>query len=197
MVVGPFVLLPLSHAIGRTSTIFWSTFSVLVFNIWGSCMTKPNQYVPFLISRFLAGFGATVSSALGPRILLDLFFIPERGRAFSVFTLAYLLGPLAVPTIGCFVASKADWPVIFWWTIPMLALALGMIIAFMEETGFERGGQAQYPRQPESFIANRVATLLPGNRVVPKCTIAETVGLMSKQNKHDRFTYQCVDTRFC
>lgn len=39
---------------------------------------------PYLVSRFFAGFGATVPSALGPRILLDLFYIHERGRAFSV-----------------------------------------------------------------------------------------------------------------
>lgn len=175
MVVGPFALLPLSHAIGRTSTIFWSTFLVLVCNIWAASMTKSSQYAPYLASRFFAGFGATVPGSLGPRILLDLFFIHERGRAFSVFTLSYLLGPLAIPTLGCFVASQTDWPTMFWWTIPFLGLALVLTLAFMEETGFERERQTKYPQQPKSFAANRIATFLPGNRVVPACTLAESV----------------------
>ncbi len=33
----------------------------------------------------------------------------------------------------------------------------------------------RYPRQPKSFVANRIATFLPGNRVVPTCTLVETV----------------------
>ena len=175
MVVGPFALLPLSHTIGRTSTIFWSTILVLICNIWAACMTKPSQYTPYLISRFFAGFGAPVPSALGPRILLDLFFIHERGRAFSVLTLSYLLGTLAIPTVACFVASQTDWPIMFWWTIPFLGLALVLTIAFMKETGFEREGQRKYPRQPSSFVANRVATFLPGNKVVPSHTPKEIV----------------------
>lgn len=175
MVVGPFTLLPVSHAIGSTSTIFWSTLLVLICNIWAACMTKPSQYTPYLISRFFAGFGAPVPSALGPRILLDLFFVHERGRAFSVLTLSYLLGTLAIPTVGCFVASQTDWPIMFWWTIPLLGLALVLTIAFIKETGFEREGQKKYPRQPNSFVANRVATFLPGYKVVPSHTPREIV----------------------
>ena len=138
-------------------------------------MTEKSQYTPYLLSRFFAGFGSTVPSALGPRILLDLFFIYKRGRAFSVFSLAFLLGPIAAPTVGCFVASKTDWPVIFWWTIPFLGVGLILIIVFMEETGYEREGDIQYPQQPTAFVANRIATLLPGNRVVPPCSMSETV----------------------
>ena len=140
-------------------------------------MTKSSQYTPYLVSRFFAGFGATVPASLGPRILLDLFFIHERGRAFSVFTLSYLLGTLVVPTVGCFVASQTDWPIMFWWTIPFLGSALILTVVFIEETGFEREGQTKYPRQPKSFVANRIATFLPGNRVVPPCTLAETVSI--------------------
>ena len=176
MVVGPFALLPLSHVIGRTSTIFWSTLLVFISNIWAACMTKPSQYTPYLISRFFAGFGAPVPSALGPRILLDLFFIHERGRAFSVLTLSYLLGTLVIPTVGCFVASQTgNWPIIFWWTIPFLGLALVLTIAFIKETGYERDGQKKYPRQPDSFVANRVATFLPGKKVIPSHTPREIV----------------------
>ena len=183
--MGPFALLPLSHAVGRSSIIFWSTFLVLVCNIWGASMTKPSQYAPYLVSRFFAGFGSTVPSAVGPRILLDLFFIHERGRAFSTFSLAFLLGPLAFPTVGCFIASKTDWPVMFWWTVAFLGLALILVVMFLEETGFEREGKSSYPHQPEQVIANRIATFLPGKRVVPPCTFLETVSSTSP-NKHAR-----------
>ena len=175
MIVGPFALLPLSHAVGRTSTIFWTTFLVLVCNIWGASMTERSQYNSFLASRFFAGLGATVPSTLGPRILIDLFFVHERGRTFSVFSLSFLLGPIAPPSIGCFIASKTGWPIMFWWTIPLLGICLVLNLVFMEETGFARHGEVGYPHQPKSFAANRIATLLPGNRVVPACTFSETV----------------------
>ena len=177
MVVGPFALLPLSHTIGRTSTIFWSTFLVFVCNIWAASMTKSSQYAPYLVSRFFAGFGGTVPSTLGPRILLDLFFIHERGRAFSVFTLSYLLGTLAIPTVGCFVASHTNRAVMLLGCLPIVGLALILTVAFLEETGFEREGQTRYPRQSKSFVDNRIATFLPGNRVVPACTLAENVSI--------------------
>ena len=192
MVVGPFALLPLSHTIGRTSTIFWSTLLVLICNVWAACMTKPSQYTPYLISRFFAGFGAPVPSALGPRILLDLFFIHERGRAFSVLTLSYLLGTLAVPTVGCFVASQTDWPIMFWWTIPFLGLALILTTAFLKETGFEREGQKKYPRQPKSFVANRMATFLLGNKVVPFHTPREIVSQIFL-DKDKKGAHKCAD----
>ena len=186
MIIGPFALLPLSHAVGRTSAIFWTTFLVLVCNIWGASMTKRSQYTPYLISRFFAGFGATVPSTLGPRILIDLFFVHERGRAFSVFSLAFLLGPIAPPTVGCFIASKTGWPVMFWWTIPLLGIGLILIVVFMEETGFARQGEVKYPHQPASFVANRTATLLPGNRVVPPHTFSEIVSQIILHRRSSR-----------
>ena len=175
MVIGPFVILPISHAIGRSSAIFWSTFLVLICNVWAASMTKSSQYGPYLASRFFAGLGATVPQALGPRVLLDLFFTHERGRAFSLFSLSYLFGTLVIPTVGCFIASQTDWPIVFWWTVPLLGLALILTGTLMEETGFEREGQTEYPRRPDSFFTNRIATFLPGTRVVPACTFAETV----------------------
>ena len=188
-------MLPLSHAIGRTSTIFWSTLLVFICNIWAARMIKPSQYTPYLISRFFAGFGAPVPSALGPRILLDLFFIHERGRAFSVFTLSYLLGTLVIPTVGCFIASRTDWPIMFWWTIPLLGLALILTIAFIKETGFEREGQKQYPRQPMSFMANRVATFLPGTKVIPSHTPTEIVS-PTILVKRKEAAYNCIFRQF-
>ena len=141
-------------------------------------MTKPTHYGPYLASRFFAGFGATFPSTVGGRIILDLFFIHERGRAFSVFSLTYLLGTLAIPTIGCFVASQVEhWPIMFWWTIPLLGVALLLTATFLEETGYDREGKKEYPQPPKSFLANRAATLLPGNRVVPACTVPEVVSL--------------------
>lgn len=167
-VAGPFLIVPLAERYGRSSIIFWSVFSVLICNIWAPLMTKPDQYIPYVMSRLFSGFGSTVPSVMGVRVLTDMFFIHERGRVFSIFHLVFLFGPVGGPTVGGFIAAKHNWPNMFWWTDGLLIFTLICMFCFLHETGYERDGGEPYPEKPKSFLANRLATFLPGSRVVPK-----------------------------
>ena len=51
------------------------------------------------------------------------------------------------------------------------------VFFFMEETGFTRDQRKVFPRPPESFLANRVATFLPGHKVVPAISAGEIVSI--------------------
>jgi MFS family permease len=175
MIAGPFVIVPLANKFGRSSILFWCMFVVAMSQIWAARMVKHNDYVAFVLSRLFSGFGGTVPSVIGNQIITDLFFIHERGRAFSIFHLSFLFGPVGIPTISGFISAHVSWTVMYWWTLGLLGLTLICIFFFMEETGFSRGETSRYPSRPESFVANRVATFLPGNKVVPKSTLSDFV----------------------
>ena len=138
-------------------------------------MTHSNQYDPFVVSRLFAGMFGSVPSILGASFITDLFFLHERGRAFLVFSLSFLMGTVAGPTLGGFIVQHVDWPVIFWWTIGLQGLALVLVLLFLEETSYGRHGGSVRSTIPNSFIANRIATFFLGTEVVPSTKSSELV----------------------
>ena len=138
-------------------------------------MTQSNQYDAFVISRLFAGMLGSVPSILGASFITDLFFLHERGRAFLIFSLIFLLGAVAGPTLGGFIVEHVDWPVEFWWTVGLQGLALVLVFLFLEETGFNCDGGLAYPARPGSFMADRIATFFLGIKVVPAMNRSELV----------------------
>ena len=164
---GPLLTAPLAQKIGRSSAIFWSLILSTACCVWSAEMTKGDQYEPFIAASLFRGlFGAT-PAIVGTRLILDMFFLHERGKAFAVFTFMFLLAVLAGPTFSGFIVQHTEWPVQFWWGVASQGLAAILVFIFLEETGWTRDGKAPYPKPPESFLQNRVATFLPGNKVVP------------------------------
>lgn len=138
-------------------------------------MTKSDQYEPFIVASLFRGlFGAT-PAIVGTRLLLDMFFLHERGKAFAAFTFMFLLGVLAGPTFSGFIVQHTKWPVEFWWGVASQGATAILVFIFLEETGWTRDGKTQYPKPPESWFQNRVATFLPGNKVMPSISAGELV----------------------
>ena len=139
-------------------------------------MTGPEQYTAFVMSRFFSGVFGAIPSVLGSRYLVDMYFIHQRGRVFSLFHFCFLCGPLVGPTLSGFVVvNTGSWENMFWWTVGLIGLALIMAVAFLRETGYDRGTVVKvWPSQPSNFAANRVATFLPGSKIVPKSSLSKT-----------------------
>jgi MFS family permease len=175
MVVGATVFFPLSHKLGRSSATFWSLVGLLGCQIWSALMTNKTQYAAFMGSRFMSGFFGTVTGVIGPRVLVDLFFLHQRGRAFTIFHWWFDLGTVAGPTLSAFIASTGSWTYAFWWTAGLSGLALITSFFFLHETAWDREPGAINPDIPQSFVANRIATFFPGTRVTPHASWSETV----------------------
>lgn len=177
MAAGPFFFAPISHIFGRSSVIFWCVLATLICQIWAAVMTHPNDYIPYIMSRLFSGFFGAVPTVLGPRIVTDLFFLHQRGRAFTALHMSFLFGTIAGPTFSGFISAGAFFPVEFWWTVGLLGFTLICCFLFLEETGFDRGNLENNPAIPPSFIPNRVATFFLGQSVVQPTTWRETVRL--------------------
>ncbi|EED17056.1 conserved hypothetical protein [Talaromyces stipitatus ATCC 10500] len=165
MVAGPLVLVPLTHIFGCCSILLWSMVASTCGSIWSALMTKPNQYVAFTISRLSVGLFSATPTVLGPQMLVDIFFLHERGTVFNTFMVWSTFGVIIGPTLGGFIVAHAPWPWEFWWTVVLQGAVVLLAFVFLEETGFTRENGKVYPRRPSAFIHNRVATYFPGTQV--------------------------------
>ncbi|KAJ5123581.1 Major facilitator superfamily domain general substrate transporter [Penicillium atrosanguineum] len=174
MAAGPFFFAPISHLLGRSSVIFWCILCTLACQVWGAVMTHSDDYIPYIMSRLFAGFFGAVPTVLGPRIVTDLFFLHERGRAFTALHMAFLFGTIAGPTFSGFISADVFFPVEFWWTVGLLGFTLICCFLLLEETGFDRRCLENNPETPGGLIANRFATFFFGQSVVLPTTWKET-----------------------
>lgn len=116
-----------------------------------------------------------VVSVLGPQYLVDLFFLHQRGRAFTVLHLALNFGASAGPTFSGYVAAKRSWTVEYWWSVALLGVSAILVFCFLEETGYDRDDPENNVDIPETYVANRIRTFLPGHRILRPTTLAEVV----------------------
>jgi MFS family permease len=180
LATGGFLIAPLAHKFGRSSVILWSLFGSLAAQIWGSQMTGSDQYIPYIISRYVAGFFGFATSVVAPSNLFDIFYLHQRGRAFTILEIAMNLGASVGPTFSGFIAANQYWTTEYWWTIALLGAAIVIVFTCLEETGYDRKTLALNPIKPTGYWANRVATFLPGSKVVKKTNLKETVSYLSK-----------------
>ena len=138
-------------------------------------MTGENQYAPYLVSRYFSAFFGVTVSVLGPRYLVDIFFLHQRGRAFTILHLALNFGASAGPTFAGFVATNNYWPVEYWWSVVLAAFTIIIVFIFLEETSYIRE-EGEFNRiKSDSWIKDRVETFLPGSKVVRQTTWGHTV----------------------
>lgn len=143
-------------------------------------MVKPDEYIQFTISRLFVGIFSATPAVVGPQLLVDIFFLHERGRVFNTFFVLSTLGAVVGPTLGGFIVAHVPWPWQFWWTIILQGVVIGLVFFFVEETGFTRNDGRVYPPQPTAFVPNRIATLLPGTAVAHVGGVKEAVSLVHR-----------------
>lgn len=179
LAIGPLVFVPISYIIGRSACVLWSMIGTLVCAVWSAVMVNEEDYIAFIMSRLLGGIFGAVPSTIGASNIVDIYYVHERGRAFTYFLLTSLLGTVAGPTFSGFIISGTSWPVEFWWIVGLEGALTIVVLLFLEETGFTRNSSdvAKWPVRPQSFLRNRIATFLPGTQVVKPLSVAESCRL--------------------
>ena len=178
-VAGPYLIVPFCGVIGRSSVVFWSLAGVFACQVWGAKMTGADDYIPFVLSRLFAGLFAAVPAILGSGYVIDLFFLHQRGKAFAVFEVLVILAVIGGATLSGFIAETNPWNDVFWWTLGPIGGAMTCVILFVEDTSFDRtaGVTQRLQPLPKPWLANRVATFLPGTRTQPPGKLRAMVSL--------------------
>ena len=124
-------------------------------------MTSPNNYTAFVVSKWLGGTFGSVASTIGAGVILDTFFLHQRGKAFACYTTSTLFGPQMGPTLGGFIIESAPWSVQFWWVIGVEGLVILLVFFYLDETSTFEGKTKGRSHEDASWLASRVATIFP------------------------------------
>ena len=130
-----------------------------------------------MVARLFGGLFGGTAPALGADTIVDMFFLHQRGKAFTALNLSFLAGVVVGPTLSGFIVGSTNWTVQFWWSNGLEGLIIILTLVLLEDTYYDRtsGGDECRSRWPESFIANRVATFFGGADVIPAISMADTV----------------------
>lgn len=130
-----------------------------------------------MAARLFGGLFGGTAPALGADTIVDIFFLHQRGKAFTALNLSFLAGVVVGPTLSGFIVGSTNWTVQFWWSNGLEGLIIILTLALLEDTYYDRtlGADECRSRWPESFIANRIATFFGGAGVIPVISMADTV----------------------
>jgi MFS family permease len=129
-VVGPLVFAPMSELWGRQRLSLVAFAAYSGFSL-GCCLAP--DWTSLLTFRLLAGISASVSLAVVPGIIADMYRDPvPRGRAVSSYMVTVIVAPLLAPTISGFLIN-ISWRWVFWAAL-ILAGATWIPLLFLPET---------------------------------------------------------------
>ncbi len=80
-----------------------------------------------------------MASKIVSGVILDTFFLHQRGKDFAGYATSTLFGPQVGPTFDGFMVESAPWSVQLRWMIGVEGLVVMLVFFFLEETSaFER-----------------------------------------------------------
>ena len=173
------IMVPCSQVIGITSTSFWSLILTIAFSVWSAEAHDPNDLVSFAVSRGLVGFFCQVPQVLTGGVIINIFFLHERGKTFAIFSTLYVLGTAIGPSLDGIIVQHSTWPDAFWWLVAGNGFAAALMFLIMEDTNFDRSHDKPAPIRDRSarpsWVSSRIQTFFPGNKVVPGANAGQIV----------------------
>jgi DHA1 family bicyclomycin/chloramphenicol resistance-like MFS transporter len=129
--VGQLVWGPVSDRFGRKPSMLAGTTVYVLSSL--ACALVADM-PSLLLWRGIEGFGAGAGSVLGRAVVRDLFSGPEMARILSLALAAFLIAPIAAPTLGALILSLASWRWIFGFLVIYGLVVLAATAFFLEES---------------------------------------------------------------
>jgi EmrB/QacA subfamily drug resistance transporter len=94
--------------------------------------------------RALQGMGAGAVQPVAYAIVGDIYTPTERARVQGYLSSVFGVAAIVGPTLGAFLVEHASWSAIFWINLPIGALAMAMLAAFLREQPHEKPPPIDY-----------------------------------------------------
>jgi len=126
----------LADLYGRKRVFFFGAGLFLV----GSTLCGFASSMTMLIAcRALQGLGAGAVQPVAYTIVGDIYTPAERARVQGYLSSVFGVAAIAGPSLGAFLVEHASWSIVFWVNLPIGAVAIAMIAAFLREPPRFRG----------------------------------------------------------
>ncbi len=106
----------------------------------------------------------------------DIFFFHEHPRKINLWSGAVIISPHLGPLITAFIVYYKKWPDAYWVSTGLSALCFVLVVAFMDETIYNRG-------------------LEPSQQPIPKSRALRLVGVEQWRSRRSRQTFLQACTR--
>jgi len=131
----------LADLYGRKRVFFFGAGLFLV----GSTLCGFASSMTMLIAcRALQGLGAGAVQPVAYTIVGDIYTPAERARVQGYLSSVFGVAAIAGPSLGAFLVEHASWSIVFWVNLPIGAIAIAMIAAFLREPPRSRPRQIDY-----------------------------------------------------
>jgi MFS family permease len=116
--VGNIFWVPLMREIGKRLVFLLSLYILVAGNMWS---LKTHDFNQLLAASVLSGFASSAGEAVVPTLVVDLFFMHERGTVMMVFHMVLSSGFFLGPLIDTYITRYSSWRVSCEW----IAVAAG------------------------------------------------------------------------
>ena len=94
--------------------------------------------------RALQGMGAGAVQPVAYAIVGDIYTPTERARVQGFLSSVFGVSAVVGPTLGAYLVQHVSWSVVFWINLPIRALAMAMLAAFLREHRHEHPPRIDY-----------------------------------------------------
>ena len=127
--------------------LYWSMVSLAV------CATAAS-FEWLLVGRVMQGIGTAMVLSTGPALMTLSFPAEERSKVVGQYALAFALASAIGPFAGGLLVETWGWPAVYWYRIPVLAMACVLVFGRMTAIG--------RPAPEENFDLRAAAALTAG-----------------------------------
>ena len=107
------------------------------------CGFAQDMYV-LIAFRALQGMGAGAVQPVAYAIVGDIYTPAERAKVQGFLSSVFGISAIVGPTLGAFLVEHASWSVVFWINLPIGAIAMTMLAAFLREQPHDKAARIDY-----------------------------------------------------
>lgn len=125
------------------------------------------QFEALVAARVVQGLGSALLLGAGPALITLVYPDSERVRVVGLYTLCFGLAGALGPALGGMLVAASGWPGVFWFRLPVLLLALGVLATTRTASppGGDTGVRPGFdPRASIALVVTLVCALLAVGR---------------------------------